>query len=412
MSKTSAEHAEHVVDQVRKQLARANTSDLRDHKQRIEQIVKDQSLVFGSQSVEEMAQHAQQQILGVGALQKHLEDPKVTDILINDYNEGWLDRGNGLEPIETGLADSRDLRNLAVRLAAACGTRLDDSSPSIDGRLPDGTRLHAILHPLCESSAMISLRSLGSRALGTAQLINSGTIHPHMLAVLEHIVNKKKNFLVSGATGTGKTTLLSALLSLVERNERILIIEESREIRPNHPHVISLETKKENVEGKGRIDQSELLRNALRMRPDRIVVGECRGAEVMDMLSALNTGHRGGCGTIHANSAHDVVTRLHALGSLAGQSRDTVNQQAASAFDYVIHLERQPDPRFGSSRYIEEISEISLLGGQLVVRSVMRWTGRQRLENQQRNQEQHKHVQAAQPSLQSGTPMSTRMVGQ
>lgn len=366
--------ADHVRSELAWQESQGRTA------QSIEQIVRDKQLAFGSSAIKAISQRTQRELLGVGPLQQYLDDPLVTDILINNYDDAWIDKGIGLERVESGLSSPAELRNLAVRLAAACGTRLDDSSPSVDGQLPDGTRLHAILHPLCASSAMISLRVLRTKALSMEQLIDSGTVHPHQARILENIIKTRKSFLVSGATGTGKTTLLSALLSLVPHTERILIIEESREIKPSHPHVVSLETKKENIEGKGLVDQSELLRNALRMRPDRVVVGECRGREIVDMLSALNTGHEGGCGTIHANSAQDVCERLHALGMLAGLPRETTSAQAGAAFDMVIHVKRQADSRFSSSRFIEEIAELTCVGQELRVAPIARWKNRQQLE--------------------------------
>ncbi len=342
-------------------------------------LIRSEHLAYGETAIQELATAARHEIYGAGPLQRYLDDPQVTDVLVNGCDSVWIDRGRGLESVPSGLASDDQLRALAVRLAAQAGSRLDDSSPTVDGRLPDGTRLHALLAPVSESPALISLRTLRQRAITLPELVASGTIPKQWEPVLRAIVDRRLNFLVSGATGTGKTTLLSTLLSLVPTTQRIITIEESREIRPNHPHVIALETKKANVEGRGAIGQSELLRNALRMRPDRIVVGECRGGELAEMLSALNTGHEGGCGTIHANSARDVPARLHALGALSTMTPEAVTLQSAAAIDIVLHVRREPHPAWASTRYVAELALLEQVGGTLQVRPALTWHNRDEL---------------------------------
>jgi pilus assembly protein CpaF len=251
------------------------------------------------------------------------------------------------------LGSVADVRALAVRLAAAGGQRLDDAVPLVDARLPDGTRLHAVLPPVAGACTLLSLRVLRPRAFTMAELVAGGGVAPGFVPVLERLVAARANVLISGATGTGKTTLLSALLSLVGPGERIVCIEEAGELVPDHPHVVRLLTRRPNVEGSGGVALPELVRQALRMRPDRIVLGECRGAEVREVLTALNTGHEGGWATVHANTAADVPARLEALAALAGLEPVAVAAQVASAVDAVVHLRR-----VGGRRCVSEVGVV------------------------------------------------------
>jgi pilus assembly protein CpaF len=267
--------------------------------------------------------------------------------------------------VDLGGAD--DVRALAVRLAAAGGQRLDDASPAVDARLPDGTRLHAVLPPVAGACALISLRVVRSRAFTVEQLVATRTLAPALVPVVRALVATRANLLISGATGSGKTTLLAALLSLVPHDERVVVVEEAGELAPEHPHVVRLLARHANVDGAGRVDLTDLVRHALRMRPDRIVLGECRGAEVREVLAALNTGHDGGCATVHANTAADVPARLEALAALAGMSREAVAAQAASAFDAVLHLRR------ADRRYVAEVGVVQRrASGELEVACALR----------------------------------------
>lgn len=290
------------------------------------------------------------QVRGAGALAALVADPLVSDVLVNGPRDVWVDRGRGLEAVE---CDVGDVRALAVRLAAAGGARLDDAAPVADARLPDGTRLHAVLPPVAADGALVSLRTLRRRAFALAELVAAGSVHPTVAEVLRGLVARRANVLVTGGTGTGKTTLLACVLSLVPASERVVCIEEAVELAPDHPHVVHLVARRANVEGAGEVGPAALVRHALRMRPDRIVLGEARGAEVREVLTALNTGHEGGWATVHANAVGDLPARLEALGALAGLDRAAVAAQATSALDAVVHLRRD-----GGHRWVAEVGAV------------------------------------------------------
>jgi len=329
--------------------------------------VRASGVVLGSRALAELDVAVRAELLGAGPLQRLLEDPDVTDVLVNAPDEVWVERAGRLVRTAVDLGTQARVRELAVRLAATGGQRLDDASPTVDARLPDGTRLHAVLPPVSDGCALISLRVLRRRAFTLAELVASGGVAPALVPVLRALVLTRANLLVTGATGSGKTTLLSALLSIVPDDERIVCIEESGELTPHHPHVVRLLARRANVDGAGEVPLAELVRQSLRMRPDRIVLGECRGAEVRDVLTALNTGHEGGCATLHANAAADVPARLEALASLAGMTREAVAAQAASAFDAVLHLRRE-----GPCRYLAEVAVVRRSrGGELVVEAAV-----------------------------------------
>ena len=316
-----------------------------------------------------------QAIAGAGPLlDPLLNDRSVTDVLVNGGGGVWVDRGNGMERDERasrGLSDDSSVRALAVRLAAACGQRLDDSSPIVDGTFPDGLRLHAVLPPLAAEGTLISLRAHRPVSFTLAELAEGGMFDGFALRLLLALVAHRANVIVSGATGSGKTTLLAAVLGEVPSDERILVIEESAELRPSHPHVVHLQVRRANVQGAGEVALSELVRAAMRMRPDRIVLGECRGAEVREVLTALNTGHEGGWATIHANSAADVPARLTALGALAGMGEDMVAAQAASALDAVVHIERR-----NGVRVLAQVAVLERRRGELTASVALEFEGK------------------------------------
>ncbi|MCW2674539.1 MAG: putative conjugal transfer protein [Frankiales bacterium] len=301
----------------------------------------------GDVEVLEVLRALQLEISGAGPLAPLLADPLVTDVLVNGPGQVWVDRGSGLEPVPVRFADDAAVRRLAVRLVAPTGRRLDDAQPWVDARLRDGVRLHAVLPPVAAGGTCLSLRVPRRRAFTLAELVDAGTVPSAGAALLERLVASRQAFLISGGTGTGKTTLLSALLSLVDPRHRVLLVEDAGELLPDHPHVVRLEARPPNVEGAGEVTLRDLVRNALRMRPDRLVVGEVRGAEVVDLLAALNTGHEGGCGTVHANSAVDVPARLEALAAAAGLGREALHSQLASAIRVVVHLARGRQRRVG-----------------------------------------------------------------
>lgn len=277
---------------------------------------------------------------GLGPLQELTRDESVTDIFVNAPDSVWVDRGKGIEPAAVTFAGEAQLRALASRLVAAGGRRLDDGSPCVDVRLDGGYRIHAVLPPISTAGTLLSIRIRREQVFTMDELRSGGMFSGQVQGVLEHIVEHRLSFLISGATGSGKTTLLSTLLGMCSPAERLVLIEDASELNPVHPHIVSLESRHGNLEGGGEVNLGELVRQALRMRPDRLVVGECRGAEVRDLLTAMNTGHTGGGGTIHANTATAVPARLTALGALAGLGQDAVRLQASSALDVVIHVER------------------------------------------------------------------------
>jgi pilus assembly protein CpaF len=277
---------------------------------------------------------------GLGPLEQLARDPLITDIFVNGPEDVWFDRGQGLQRAAVVFAGEAQVRALAARLIAAGGRRLDDSSPCVDVRLDGGYRVHAVLPPISTAGTLLSVRIRREEVFTMDELRLGGMFTPPVQIVLEAIMARHLSFLISGATGSGKTTLLSTMLGLSSPEERLVLIEDASELNPVHPHVVSLESRHGNLEGGGILGLGELVRQALRMRPDRLIVGECRGAEVRDLLTALNTGHTGGGGTIHANTASAVPARLVALGALAGLSPQAVRLQMSSALDVVIHLER------------------------------------------------------------------------
>ncbi|MDO5068051.1 MAG: TadA family conjugal transfer-associated ATPase [Propionibacteriaceae bacterium] len=300
-------------------------------------------LVVTDRSLREALGQLRRHSVGAGPLEELLGQEGVTDVLVNGPDQVVVDRGRGLEATGITFADDEEVRRLAIRLAANAGRRLDDAQPFVDARLPGGVRLHAVLAPTASPGTCISLRIPGSRALGLERLLELGSLSPLALRLCQALVASRVPYLVSGGTGTGKTTLLAAMLARVPGDERIVLVEDSRELLPEHPHCVRLEARPANSEGSGAITLTTLVRQALRMRPDRLVLGEVRGAEVVDLLTALNTGHEGGCGTIHANSADDVPARLEALAALGGLGRAACHAQVASAVRVVLHLRREAD---------------------------------------------------------------------
>ncbi len=301
--------------------------------------------VVSDASVLAVAQALHRDSVGAGLLEPLIGLPGVTDVLVNGPDEVYVDTGDGLRRVPVRFGSDEEVRRLAVRLAASVGRRLDDASPFVDARMADGTRVHAILSGLADVGTCLSLRIPARSRLSLGDWVASGTCHPQVADVLERMVAGKVAFLVSGGTGSGKTTLLGSLLALVPASERILIVEDSRELDPDHPHCVRLEGRAPNAEGAGAVTMTQLVRQALRMRPDRIVVGEVRGPELVDLLIALNTGHEGGCGTVHANTPETVPARLEALAALGGLGREAAHSQIAAAVRAVVHVTREAHGR-------------------------------------------------------------------
>ena len=305
----------------------------------------EQRCLLGPKGIEALSQVICEEFLGNDPVAVYLRDPAVTDVLINGCATTWVERSGRLEQVENTFPDEEAVRAYAQRLAIRAGRRVDDASPFVDARLPDGTRMHAILPPLAVEGTTISLRIPRRQAYTLTELNSLGTLAEEAVGLLSELVEKRVAFLITGGAGTGKTTLLSAMLSLADPGERLVLVEDCAELIPDHPHVVRLESRPPNQEGRGRVTIRELVRQALRMRPSRIILGEARGGEIIDLFTALNTGHEGGCGTLHANRPHDVPARIEALGLLAGVSREAVHSQAAAAVRVALHLTREEDGR-------------------------------------------------------------------
>ncbi|GAA4958269.1 TadA family conjugal transfer-associated ATPase [Streptomonospora halophila] len=311
---------------------------------RVAAAVRAEGSVLGDAEVLALVRLLRADIAGAGPLDPLLSDPRITDILVNGPAEVWIDDGSGLRPAPgIRFPDDASLRRLAQRLAAQAGRRLDTAAPWVDARMPSGGRLHAVLPPVSPEGVCLSLRLPRRSVFTLAELVSSGTVPAAGARLLRSLVTSRSAFLISGGTGTGKTTLLSALLSLADPAERVLLVEDSAELRPDHPHVVRLQARPPNIEGTGEVGLHDLVRQALRMRPDRLVVGEVRGPEAVVLLNALNTGHEGGCGTLHANAAVDVPARIEALACAAGLSREAVHSQLAATRALVVHVARGPD---------------------------------------------------------------------
>jgi pilus assembly protein CpaF len=312
-------------------------------------------------SVLAVADDLRREFVGVGRLEPLLTVDGVTDVVVNGPRDVYLDRGHGLEPAGIRFADDRELRRLAVRLAGSVGRRLDDAAPYADLQLDSGVRVHAVLPPIAPY-VCLSFRVPRPAPLPLPDWVADGAMPAAAARLLERIVAARCSFVVTGGVGTGKTTLLATLLGLVDPRERIVCVEDCAELRPAHPHVVRLAARAPNVEGAGAIGLRALVREALRMRPDRLVVGEVRGGECVDLLAALNVGHDGGAGTLHANTPADVPARIEALCTAGGLSREATHSQLAAGLRLVIHLRRAP----GGARRLDSLGVVRRVANGLV----------------------------------------------
>ena len=347
-----------LVEEVRTRLARDGAQLTPEF---VARALREHGRPVGDRTVLAVHDALRRDVVGAGPLEPLLRTPGVTDVLVNGPGQVWFERGAGLERCSVVFDDDESVRRLAQRLAASAGRRLDDASPYVDLRLADGTRFHAVLAPISRPGTLLSLRVPRHRVFSLDELLDAGALTAVGAEVLRRLVARRCAFLVSGGTGTGKTTLLNALLSLVDPSERIVLVEDASELRPVHPHVVALEARPANLEGAGAVTLRTLVRQGLRMRPDRLVVGEVRGGEVVDLLQAMNTGHEGGCGTLHANSAAAVPSRIEGLALAAGLPREAVHSQLASAVDVVLHLGRA-----GNTRRLAEVGVLHREPGGLV----------------------------------------------
>jgi pilus assembly protein CpaF len=303
-------------------------------------------------------------ILGLGPLEKFMRDPEVTEVMVNGVDTIFVERRGKLYPTDVAFVDEEQLRRTIEKIVARVGRRIDEASPYVDARLPDGSRVNAIIPPLALDGPVLTIRKFSAEPFTADDLISFGTFTPSLAEFLQACVQGRVNVLVSGGTGTGKTTTLNVLSSYIPRDERILTIEDSAELRLQQPHIVRLEYRPPNIEGKGEVTIRSLVRNALRMRPDRIVVGEVRGGEALDMLQAMNTGHDGSISTIHANAPRDALSRLETMVLMAGTELTVraIREQIASAVDMIIHLTRLKD----GSRRVTHVTEVVGMEGDVV----------------------------------------------
>jgi len=313
---------------------------------------------------ERLVEEVLNEIFGLGPLEPLLQDPTISDILVNTYSQVYVERDGRIQRTDVRFKDNRHLLQVIDRIVSAVGRRIDDSSPMVDARLADGSRVNAIIPPLAIDGPHVSIRKFKKDALSAQDLLRVETVTSQMLELLQGIVKARLNVLISGGTGAGKTTLLNVLSSSIPSNERIVTIEDSAELQMRQPHVVRLETRPPNVEGMGEVTSRQLVINALRMRPDRIIVGEVRGPEAVDMLQAMNTGHDGSLTTLHANSPRDALSRLETMISMANLAlpEKAMRQQVASAIDVVIQVTRFSD----GSRRLSSISEIVGMEGDVI----------------------------------------------
>lgn len=360
MSAGTVELTDAVIERVQRRLV---DDDLEPTPNALAQALRAESSVLVSDAeMLRLIRLLQRELVGAGPLADLLADSATTDVVVNSPDDVRVDRGQGWQPTGVTFADDAAVQRLARRLATAAGRRLDDAHPHVDARMADGTRLHAVLASVAASGTCLSLRVLRPVRHDLAALAESGSLPGITLPTLQAILQARLSLLVSGGTGSGKTTLLSALLAAIPGTERLVTVEDAEELRPPHPHVVRLVAREANVEGAGTISLRDLVRQALRMRPDRIVVGEVRGAEVVDLLAALNTGHEGGAGTVHANTAADVPARLEALAGLGGIGRAALHAQLAGAVRVVLHVRRS-----ASRRVLQEIAVLERGADGLVV---------------------------------------------
>lgn len=346
-----------LVDRVRGRLA---SSGLEITSAEVARAVREEAGgVVGDADVLAALRLMRQEFVGAGPLDPLLRAPGTTDVLVTGPDQVWLDGDGGLRRTEVAFPDEDAVRRLAQRLALICGRRLDDAQPFVDAWLPAGAlgrvRLHAVLPPIAADGTCLSLRVLRRAGHDLDSLRKLGTFDDHTHCLLEAIVAARLAFVVTGGTGAGKTSLLSALLGRVDHQERIITVEDAGELQPDHPQFVRLIARPPNVEGAGEVTLADLVRQGLRMRPDRIVVGEVRGAEVCDLLTALNTGHDGGAGTVHANSPAELPARMEALAALGGLTREALHSQLAAAFQVVLHMRRHPN----GTRHLDEIGVLT-----------------------------------------------------
>jgi len=330
----------------------------------IQHIIEEERIVLNQHERHNLVLDIQHEMLGFGPLEPLLADPTVSDILVNTYNRVYVERKGKLELTEITFHDNAHLMKIIEKIVSRVGRRVDESSPMVDARLPDGSRVNAIIPPLAVDGPILSIRRFGATPLSVHNLLALKSVTPPMVQVLQALSQSKINILISGGTGSGKTTLLNLLSGFIPSNERIVTIEDAAELQLRQPHVVRLETRPPNIEGKGEVTQRALVRNALRMRPDRIILGEVRGAEALDMLQAMNTGHEGSLATIHSNTPRDALARLENMVGMASVTLTAraIRQQIAAAVTVVLQVSRLTD----GARKLVSLQEITGMEGEVI----------------------------------------------
>jgi pilus assembly protein CpaF len=335
----------------------------------VQALVGEEAALLGQATREELAARIVRDTVGLGPLEDLLADPSVEEVMVNGPDEVYVERAGRIEEVDVSFPDEEELRNAIERILAPLGRRIDELSPMVDARLADGSRVNVVIPPLAVDGPALSIRRFGASRPGAGELVERGSLSAGQCELLEQAVRDRRSVLVSGGTGAGKTTLLNALSGFIESGERIVTIEDAAELRLQQRHVVRLESRPASVEGKGEVTVRDLLRNALRMRPDRIVIGEVRGPEALDLLTALNTGHEGALSTLHANSAADALSRLETLALMAGVGlpHEAIAEQVQRGVDLVVHVERRAD----GSRRVAEIAEVVRVAGATAVRALV-----------------------------------------
>lgn len=330
----------------------------------VERLLAEEKVAINMSERANLVRDIQYEVLGLGPLESLLADPTVSDILVNTYKSVYVERYGRLERANVSFDDDAQLMKIIDKIVSGVGRRIDESSPMADARLPDGSRVNAVIPPLAIDGPILSIRRFAVIPLRMKDLLVNKALTPGMASVLEGLVQAKCNILISGGTGTGKTTLLNVLSAAIPVAERIITIEDAAELQLQQPHVVRLETRPPNIEGKGEVTQRTLVKNSLRMRPDRIIVGEVRGGEVVDMLQAMNTGHEGSMTTVHANSTRDALTRLENMVGMSGFSiaPRTVRHQMSSAFSAIVQIARLSDGK----RKVVSVQEITGMEGDVI----------------------------------------------
>lgn len=356
-----------LFDRVGSRIADSSLSEAELHEYvrgELRSVVSDQQVPLTSGERDRILDEIMDDVLGLGPIQRYLDDPAVTEVMVNRANQVYVERNGQLFPTETIFTSEEQLRRVIDRIVSRVGRRIDESSPLVDARLADGSRVNAIIPPLAVNGSALTIRKFSREALTVQKLQDLGTLTPEMADLLRACVEARMNIIVSGGTGTGKTTLLNVLSGYIPSTERIVTIEDAVELQLQQDHVIRLESRPPNIEGKGAIAIRDLVRNSLRMRPDRIVVGEVRGGETLDMLQAMNTGHDGSLSTVHANSPRDAIARLETLVLMAGMDLPlrAIREQVASAVNLIVQLTRLRD----GTRRVTHVTEVQGMEGDVV----------------------------------------------